>query len=199
MTTKRLMWAACALFAATPSFALAHTGLGDAHGFVHGFEHPVTGLDHVLAMVLVGVLAFQMGGRALWLVPVTFVSVMAIGGLLGFEQIQLPFVEVVIALSVVVLGAAVAFGIRLPVAAAVLLVGLFAVFHGHAHGMEIPETAGGLGYGLGFMTGTALLHVGGLALGYLLALLGEGRGRLVLRSFGAAAALAGVGLLAGLV
>ena len=150
-----------------PSVALAHTGVGEAGGFSHGFMHPIGGVDHVLAMVLVGVFAWQLGGRALWLVPATFVVVMALGGAVGVGGIELPLVEIGIALSVVVLGAAVAFGVKAPVAAAMAIVGLFAVFHGHAHGAEMPETAAGAAYGLGFMLGTGLLHLVGIGLGDL--------------------------------
>jgi len=116
-----------------PTAALAHTGVGDTSGFMHGFMHPLGGLDHQLAMILVGIFAYQLGGRALWLVPLTFVGVMAIGGLLGVAGIPVPFIELGIALSVIVLGAIVAFGVKVPVAAAMGIVGLFAIFHGHAH------------------------------------------------------------------
>ncbi len=115
-----------------PTVAFAHAGVGDPSGLAHGFLHPVTGIDHVLAMMLVGVLAWQLGGRVLWLVPTTFVLVMAPGGALGTGRIAVPFVELGIALSVIVLGAVVALRIQAPVAMAA--VGLFAVFHGHAHG-----------------------------------------------------------------
>ena len=152
--------ALAALMALAPSAAFAHTGVGDTVGFAHGFMHPITGIDHVLAMVMVGVFAWQLGGRALWLVPTTFVLVMAIGGALGVAGIGVPFVEAGIALSVIVLGAIVAFGIKAPVAVAMAVVGLFAVFHGHAHGSEMPESAAGMAYGLGFMLATALLHLG---------------------------------------
>ncbi|HQS11097.1 MAG TPA: HupE/UreJ family protein, partial [Xanthobacteraceae bacterium] len=124
--------------ALAPSLAFAHTGVGATHGFVHGFMHPVTGLDHVLAMVTVGILAWQMGGRAIWLLPASFVTLMAVGGALGMSGFDLPYVETGIALSVVVLGAAVAMGVKAPLAFAMGLVGMFAVFHGHAHGAEMP-------------------------------------------------------------
>lgn len=189
-----------------PAIAEAHVGVGETSGFLHGFQHPIGGLDHVLAMVLVGLFAWQLGGRALWLVPLTFVSVMALGGALGVAGVELPFVEIGIALSVVVLGAAVALGARAlgaraPVAAAMALVGLFAVFHGHAHGAEMPEDAGGLAYGLGFMAGTALLHAVGLGLGFLAGRVasapGVRHGRAAIRAAGGVAACLGVGLLAG--
>ncbi|OZA77499.1 MAG: urease accessory protein [Azorhizobium sp. 39-67-5] len=180
-----------------PSLAFAHTGVGATHGFVHGFIHPVTGLDHVLAMVTVGILAWQMGGRAIWLLPASFVSLMAVGGALGMGGFDLPYVETGIALSVVVLGAAVAMGVKAPLAFAMGLVGMFAVFHGHAHGAEMPETAGGLSYGLGFMLGTGLLHLAGLGLGFAIGRLGETSGQAWVRGAGAAISLAGVALLTG--
>lgn len=189
-----------ALIAATlaPGVALAHTGVGDTGGFVHGFAHPIGGLDHVLAMVLVGVFAWQLGGRALWLVPSAFVAVMALGGALGFAGIGVPFVEVGIALSVVVLGAAVAFGVKAPVAVAMAVAGVFAIFHGHAHGAEMPETVAGMTYGLGFMLGTALLHVVGIAIGYGVGSLGDRYGQVVTRAVGGVAAVAGVAILTGI-
>ena len=182
-----------------PSVAFAHTGVGDTAGFAHGFLHPLTGLDHVLAMVMVGVFAWQLGGRALWLVPATFVALMAVGGALGVAGIGVPFVEAGIALSVIVLGAIVALRIQAPVAVAMAVVGLFAIFHGHAHGSEMPESAAGLAYGLGFMLATALLHAAGVGLGFLIGWAAERKGPIVVRTAGAAAALAGVAILAGLV
>ena len=130
-----LQLAIFALFLA-PTAALAHVGVGDTSGFAHGFMHPLSGLDHQLAMILVGVFAYQLGGRALWLVPLTFVSIMALGGFLGVAGIPVPFVEIGIALSVIVLGAVVAFGVKAPLAVAMGAVGLFAIFHGHAHGSK---------------------------------------------------------------
>lgn len=189
--------AAVALTALASPAAFAHTGVGATSGFAHGFLHPITGLDHVLAMVLVGIFAFQLGGRALWLVPSTFVLVMAIGGALGVAGIGVPFVETGIALSVIVLGAVVALRVKAPVAVAMAVVGLFAIFHGHAHGSEMPETAAGMAYGLGFMLATALLHVAGIGLGFLIGWAGERRGPIVVRTAGAAAALAGVAILTG--
>jgi urease accessory protein len=179
-----------------PTAALAHTGVGDTGGFAHGFWHPVGGLDHVLAMVAVGAFAACLGGRALWIVPAAFVAMMAVGGFIGMEGIQLPFVETGIALSVVVLGLAVALRWKLPVAAASALVGLFAVFHGHAHGGEMPVDASGLTYATGFMLATALLHVAGIGLGLAVGQIGT-RSKLVLQAGGGAMALAGVALLGG--
>lgn len=179
-----------------PAAALAHTGIGAAGGFAHGFWHPIGGLDHVLAMVAVGAFAVRLGGRAVWLVPTAFVAMMAAGGFAGVERIQLPFVETGIALSVVVLGLAVAFHWKLPVAAASALVGLFAIFHGHAHGSEMPVDASGLGYAAGFMLATASLHVAGIGLGLAVGRVGA-RSRLALQASGGVMALAGVALLSG--
>jgi urease accessory protein len=192
----RSLFALPATLALLPTAAMAHTGVGDVGGFAHGFWHPITGLDHVLAMVLIGVLAWQLGGRALWLVPATFVLVMALGGALGIAGMALPLVELGIALSVVVLGAAVALGIRAPVAVAMGVAGLFATFHGYAHGAEMPGDASGLAYGVGFMMATALLHLCGLGLGYLVAAAGD-RYAVVVRSAGGLAAIAGLAILTG--
>lgn len=187
------------LSALMPSVAFAHTGVGGTAGFSHGFMHPITGLDHVLAMVMVGVLAWQSGGRALWLVPMTFVLVTATGSALGVAGIGMPFVEVGIALSVIVFGSIVAIGIRAPVAIAMAVVSLFAIFHGHAHGSEMPETAAGMAHGLGFMLGTALLHAAGIVLGFLIAKMSESQGPVLVRTTGGATALAGIGIITGLI
>jgi len=116
-------------------------------------------------MVAVGLWAAQRGGRAIWLVPLAFVTVMAVGGLLGMAAISIPFVEPGIVASVLVLGVMVAAAVRLPLVASTMLVGLFALFHGHSHGAEMPETAAGLVYGLGFIVSTALVHLCGIGLG----------------------------------
>lgn len=151
-----------------PSLAMAHSGHSEASGFAHGFAHPLGGVDHILAMVMVGVLAAQLGGRAIWLVPASFVTVMALGGRLGLAGVGMPFVELGIALSVVVLGAVLAFDLIASVATAQGLVAFFALFHGYAHGAEMPAM-GGFAYGAGFIAATGLLHAvglaGGLALG----------------------------------
>ncbi|GLK68382.1 HupE/UreJ family protein [Hansschlegelia plantiphila] len=181
-----------------PSAAMAHPGHGEASGFLAGVAHPIGGLDHVLAMVMVGLFAYQLGGRALWLVPATFVLVMALGGALGAAGVAVPFVEVGIALSIIVLGAVVALGVKAPVAAAMGLVGLFAIFHGHAHGAEMPDSAAGLAYAGGFMLATALLHAGGVGVGALVGRIGDSRGPLLMRTAGGLAAIAGAGILTGL-
>lgn len=194
-SARVLLGAAAMALVATPAFA--HTGVGIAGGVAAGMIHPISGLDHVLAMVTVGLLAGQMGGRALWLVPSTFVLVMALGGVLGIAGVGLPFIEIGIALSVVVLGAAVALHLRAPVAVAMALTGIFAVFHGHAHGGEMPENAAGLAYGLGFVLATAGLHAVGIGLGVLASRMAQARGALAVRGAGAAVAVAGLALLVG--
>ena len=182
-----------------PTAAWAHVGHGSTVGFVHGFVHPVTGIDHVLAMVAVGLFAANLGGRALWAVPLSFVSVMAVGGVLGVAGIGVPFVEAGIAISVIVLGLAVALRWQWPVAAAMALVGIFAIFHGHAHGAEMPVDASGLEYGLGFMLATALLHVVGIGLGIGIARFGRIYSPRVIQFGGAAMAVAGLGILTGVI
>jgi urease accessory protein len=189
---------AAAMAVLTPIVAFAHTGVSETSGFVHGMGHPISGLDHILAMLMVGVFAWQLGGRALWLVPMTFVVVMAVGGTLGIAGVGVPFVEIGIALSVVVFGAIVAFHVKAPTAAAMGVVGLFAIFHGQAHGAEIPEDAGGVAYAAGFMIATALLHLAGISAGFLIGKARERYGSLVVRLAGGFATLAGVGLLIGI-
>ena len=188
---------ALAILALSPTLALAHTGAGDHAGIIHGFMHPVGGLDHVLAMVAVGVFAFVLGGRALWLVPLSFVGMMVAGFALGIAQVEVPFVELGIALSSVVIGAAAAMGRPMPVALAMGLVGIFAVFHGHAHGAEMPEGAGGLTYALGFVAATALLHLAGIVAALGIARIIGRYGRLAAQLAGGVFALGGVGVLAG--
>jgi urease accessory protein len=180
-----------------PTAAFAHPGHGDAIGFVHGFMHPIGGLDHVLAMIAVGVFAFVLGGRALILVPLSFVGMMAVGFLLGANGVNVPFVELGIALSSVVIGAVAASGRSMPVAGAMSLVGLFAIFHGHAHGAEMPADAAGLEYAAGFMVATAALHAAGIAAAMGVAKLVGRHGRTLAQIAGGAFALGGVGVLAG--
>jgi urease accessory protein len=183
-----------------PSLAFAHPGLpGHTHDLATGFVHPLGGIDHVLAMVAVGLFAAQLGGRALWLVPASFVSAMAAAGLAGMSGVALPMTEVGIAASIVVLGGAIALRISMPVAAAMALVGFFAIFHGYAHGLETPETASGLMYGLGFVAATALLHGLGIGIGLAVGRLDGTFGRNLVRVAGSVAAIAGVVMLAGAV
>ena len=164
----RLLVAALLLI---PTAALAHPGLPHTHDFVHGFAHPLGGLDHVLAMVAVGLLAAQLGGRALWFVPAAFVVTMAAAGALGLSGVAVPHVETGIALSVVVLGVVVALRIGMPVVVAMAMVGVFAIFHGYAHGIEMPagEGASAALYGFGFIAATVLLHGVGIAAGLMIA------------------------------
>lgn len=149
-----------------PSLAQAHPGMpGHTHGFEDGLLHPLTGLDHICAMVAVGLWAAQRGGRALWLVPLTFISVTIIGDVLSMGGVGVPYVEQGIAASVLVLGIFIAAAVRLPLATSMVIVGLFALFHGYAHGAEMPETASGFAYGIGFIVATASLHLCGMAFG----------------------------------
>ena len=150
---------------AVPSLAHAHVGIGETSGFLHGVTHPLTGIDHLCAMIAVGIWAAQTGGRAIWSVPLAFVSVMLLGGALGMAEVHFPFAETGIALSVLILGVFIAAAVRLPLLASILIVGLFALCHGHAHGVEMPATASALGYAGGFALATALLHLAGIGLG----------------------------------
>jgi urease accessory protein len=147
--------------------ALAHEQGGVAGGLASGLMHPLTGLDHMIAMVAVGIWGAQLGQPAIWLLPVTFPLVMASGGVAGVLRVPLPMPETAIALSALVLGAAVAVRARVPFAAAVAVVGVFAIFHGHAHGVELPRAANPLAYGAGFVVATGLLHLSGIAIGAL--------------------------------
>lgn len=180
---------------AAPTTAFAHPGIGEASGFMHGLMHPIGGLDHILAMTAVGVFAAYLGGRALWLVPAAFVAMMAFGGWLGVAGVAVPYVEAGIAASVIVLGVVVAARLALPAVAAAGLVGVFAIFHGHAHGAEMSIGASGLGYAAGFMLATALLHGAGIALATGTKKLGH-RHEFALRAAGCAMAAFGLGFLA---
>jgi urease accessory protein len=145
--------------------AFAHPGDHSHIGFAAGFAHPFTGLDHLLAMVAVGLWASQLGGRALWLLPLSFPVVMAAGAALGFGGITLPWAEIGITASVLVLGAAVALTWRPSLAVSLPLIGLFALLHGYAHGVELPAQTSALGYAAGFVAATFTLHLAGLAIG----------------------------------
>ncbi|MHB1103987.1 MAG: HupE/UreJ family protein [Devosia sp.] len=184
-------------FAFVSTAAFAHTGVGDTAGFMHGFEHPIGDIDHVLAMIAVGVFAYVLGGRARLLVPLSFVGMMVVGFLLGASGVDVPFVELGIALSSVVIGGTIALGRPMPTAAASALVAVFAIFHGHAHGAEMPADASGRLYALGFVAATALLHATGI-----LAALGGARafgkfGKLLAQIAGSVFALGGLGVLSG--
>ena len=196
-TTIRLLVTIGLLIA--PGVAFAHPGHGEEIGLLAGFVHPLSGIDHLLAMIAVGLFAANLGGRALWAVPATFVAVMALGGALGAAGVPLPFVETAIALSVMVFGLVIFLRIAPPVVAAMALVGLFAVFHGHAHGTEMPVGGNALAYGLGFMMATALLHGLGITLGLAIGRSDEAPRRYVTQACGVAIALVGAALTISLV
>ena len=177
---------------AWPALAFAHAQGGEVLGFRSGLAHPISGLDHVLAMLAVGVWGAQLGGPALWLLPVTFPIVMAFGGMLGLLGVQLPGIEIGIALSAVLLGLAVFREARPPLWAAAAVVGFFAIFHGHAHGTELPVGANGVLYSVGFVIATGLLHAAGIATGLVHRF---AAGRVALRGAGAAVGLAGLAFL----
>src|ERR1700738_851701 len=172
-----------------PVIAFAHIGQGDiSGGLLAGFKHPVSGLDHVVAMVSVGLWGAQLGAPAIWLLPVTFPIVMAFGGMLGLMGVPLPGTAIGIALSAVGLGAMVATEARPPIWIAALLVGFFAIFHGHAHGTELPPDESGVLYSIGFVVATGLLHLTGIAIG----LIHRWKiGQVTLRLGGAGVAIAG--------
>ena len=175
--------------------ASAHTGAGVAGGFASGFLHPVLGWDHVVAMVAVGLWGAFLGMPAIWLLPVVFPLVMALGGAMGVVGIDLPAVETGIALSGVILGLLVAFAVRAPIWVAAVIVGAFAIFHGHAHGTELPEAANPFAYAAGFVIATGLLHVGGILFGFLA---GSQAGRIAVRGAGGVIAAVGAAFLFGL-
>jgi len=149
-----------------PAVAMAHVGQGDiSGGFVSGFMHPIMGPDHVVAMVAVGLWGAQLGAPAIWVLPVTFPLVMAFGGVLGVLGVPIPAIEIGIALSAIVLGAMVAFSARPPLWVAMALVGIFAIFHGYAHGAELPESANAIAFSIGFVVATGSLHALGILIG----------------------------------
>ncbi|HTP47167.1 MAG TPA: HupE/UreJ family protein [Casimicrobiaceae bacterium] len=145
--------------------ALGHILQGEAYGFLTGFLHPISGADHVLAMVAVGLWGAQLGAPAIWVLPVAFPLVMAMGGMLGFLGVPIPGVEYGIAASAIVLGTAVAFEVRPALVIAALVVGCFAIFHGHAHGTELPAGQSALLYSMGFVIATGCLHAVGIGIG----------------------------------
>ncbi|HEY5797629.1 MAG TPA: HupE/UreJ family protein [Bosea sp. (in: a-proteobacteria)] len=173
--------------------AMAHTGVGAVHGFGAGLLHPLFGLDHVLAMVAVGLWAGLVGGKARLVYPLAFVAMMVVAGLWGMSGAALPGVEIGIAVSVIVLGLAIALKATPPLAAGAAACAIFAIFHGHAHGAELPDGAGAFGYAAGFVLATAALHGVGLALAEMLAQ----RAPLLARISGGGLMLAGIAILAG--
>ena len=193
MKLSRLAFA----LALMPTLAHAHPGHGAGTGGIGwGLAHPFTGLDHILAMIAVGLWAVQLGKRALWVLPLSFVSAMAAGAALGMGGVSLPFVEPAILASVIVLGALVAFATRLPLGASAALVAVAALFHGQSHGSEMPADASGFLTALGFVIATAMLHASGILAGLMLQGIAQQR---IIRAAGVAilstAVLLGLGVL----
>jgi urease accessory protein len=155
----------CATLLVLVQVAWAHPQKGAATGFISGFEHPISGLDHVLAMVAVGLWGAQLGAPAIWMLPVAFPMVMALGGMLGLMGLPLPGIEYGIAVSAILLGAAVMFEFRPPIGLAAALVGFFAIFHGYAHGAELPPDQSAMLYSIGFVMATGCLHALGIGVG----------------------------------
>jgi len=185
--THRSIAIACWLLLAGP--AAAHSGTGLAGGFASGFVHPLSGFDHLLAMVSVGLWGAFLGRPLIVALPVIFPTVMAIGGVLGIAGVPMPPVEIGIAVSVLVLGGMIAGAVRAPVWLASLIVAVFAVFHGYAHGRELPSAADPVGYSAGFVLATGMLHVVGIGLGLINERPG---GALITRGMGGLVMLAGV-------
>jgi urease accessory protein len=179
---------------ASTSSALAHSGEGLVGGFLGGVAHPLFGPDHIVAMVAVGLWGAFLGAPAIWILPVVFPLVMAFGGVLSILGVPIPAVEVGIAASAVVLGLMVALAVRPPLIVAAITVGAFAIFHGHAHGAELPPGADAIAYSLGFVIATGVLHLCGIAFGLLVR---WPSGRMAVRLAGSAIAVAGLIFLRG--
>ena len=157
-----------AAFIFAPVLLFAHPDFGSSTGFMHGFAHPLSGLDHMIAMVAIGIWAVQVGGKATWLIPLSFVSMMILGGVLGASGVAIPFVEKGIIMSVLILGVLIIASVRMPVVLGMIVAGLFALCHGHVHGTEISATATGLAFIAGFTISTIMLHASGIGLSYTL-------------------------------
>ena len=179
-----------------PTSAYAHVQQGQAVSFMTGLEHPWSGLDHVLAMIAVGLWGAQLGNPAIWILPITFPMVMSLGAMMGLLGIPLPGIEIGIAVSAIVLGIMVLGEFRLKLVVAAIIVGCFAVFHGHAHGTELPGAANPLAYSAGFVISTGMLHLSGIAFGLLVR---WPAGKIAVRTFGVIISLAGVGFLTGII
>ena len=177
-----------------PGLAFAHAPEGAGGGFLTGFLHPIMGFDHLVAMVAVGLWGAFLGDRALWILPIVFPSIMAVGAALGIMGLGIPLVEFVIALSGVVLGALIALRFRARLAIAMVLVGIFALFHGYAHGTEMPGQISAFTYGAGFVIGTGLLHLAGIGIGFATRL---PRGELMVRGCGGVISVIGLTYLVG--
>lgn len=195
MRTTVHVIAAISFFVLLSGHAFAHTDTGDGGGFSGGFLHPVFGPDHVIAMVAVGLWGVFLGAPAIWMLPIVFPLVMACGGALGMIGVPLPAVETGIALSAVVLGLCVALAIKPPLVISAIIVGIFAIFHGYAHGAEMPEASDPASYALGFVIATGLLHLCGILFGSLAR---WPAGRMAVRAVGGLIALAGGAYLSGL-
>lgn len=193
---KRAISTFVVLLVFTQASAVAHPGHGGTTGFLHGLVHPVTGIDHILAMVAVGFLAAQYGDRALWLIPMSFLAAMTIAGAVGIAGIHVQIAEVGIALSVAILGLVIAFQFRPPMAVALTAAGFFALFHGYVHGAETIDGTGALSFAAGFLSATALLLCAGVGLGLLLQQ--QALSRRLIQAGGGVMALFGVAMLAGL-
>ena len=187
-TILRSLWISAVFLLLSSAGAQAHILPNDVHGFGSGFAHPLHGLDHMLVMVAVGLWAGQLGGRARWLVPASFVGVMVLGGALAMAGLRVPFTEEGIMLSVLVLGVLIAVAARFPLPASMAIVGIFALFHGHSHGTEMPANAVGYVYGAGFALATGLLHASGIGLAHVV----HSVKLPVVRWAGAAIAVAGI-------
>jgi urease accessory protein len=190
----RLLIILVGLFLASP--AMAHQAAGLVGGFSSGLMHPVLGLDHVIAMVAVGLWGAFLGRPAIWILPIVFPMVMAFGGAMGVIGIPIPSVETGIAVSAIVLGAMVALALRPPIWVAAVIVGAFAIFHGHAHGTELPDAASPLAFSLGFVIATGFLHLCGIAFGILVR---WPAGQVAVRAGGGLIAAGGVAFLSGVV
>ncbi len=191
---RALLFCLC-LIVLVPYQALAHEGHGIAGGFTSGFFHPILGWDHLVAMVAVGLWGAFLGAPAIWLLPVVFPLVMALGAVFGIIGVPLPGVEIGIAGSALVLGLLILFAVRLPLWGAAIIVGAFAIFHGYAHGAELPQAANPFAYGVGFVIATGLLHLVGIAFGLLVR---WPVGVKAVRAGGGVISMVGVAYLAGL-
>jgi urease accessory protein len=192
MRWKPVLLGVTLMLLAAPAYA--HTGVHLNFSFESGFLHPLHGLDHLLAMFAVGLLAAQLGGRAIWLVPGAFVAMMVVGALVGIAGLEIPGVELGILLSVIAIALPVAFAFGMPAPVAMAYVGVFALFHGAAHGAELPVNADAWPYFAGFALATALLHAAGIVVGLACGRTSAGQGALALRAAGGLVMLAGLGL-----
>ena len=172
-----------------PVMAFGHLPGSGGGGFLTGFLHPIVGIDHLIAMVAVGLWGAFLGERALWILPIVFPSIMAVGAAIGISGLEIPLVESVIALSGVVFGTFIMFRFKVPLTIAILLVGIFAIFHGYAHGLEMPNRVSAVTYGAGFVVGTGLLHWAGIVIGFATKF---PRGELLVRGCGGVISLIGL-------